>query len=171
MGFESFQVRLQGPRPDAAAIDTFLLSLPRIQIDDDAFRIGDARYYVWSDADHVIEIELDGNPARLSARFMLCNPESIPTPFAELLLQLHGRFGGRIVICDEVPRNQPNEFTTENLEEFHEVLRQSIAARRAEWTAQFGPRVLPAKSRDVYREFILPLCEPVTEKLSPSSPR
>lgn len=166
MGFESFQVRLNDPRENADAIDAFLLSLPQVSHDNDAFRIGDSRYYIWNYAGHVIEMELGNNPTRMSVRFMLCNPESIATTFADFVLQLHRRFDGRIVICDEVPSNRPNEFTAENLGEFREVLRETIAARRAEWVAQFGPRVLPAKSRDVYREFILPQCEPANSAIT-----
>jgi hypothetical protein len=168
MGFESFQVRLQNPQLNEAAISDLLDSFPQIMIDQDALIIGNSLYFVWNDGKHVIEIELDQNPAQLSARFMLCNPESVSMVYAELLLQLQRQVGGDLVICDPVPPNRPHEFTRENPEEFRDVLYQSIATRRAEWVKQFGPRVLAAKSRDAYREFIIPACTPVTGTLTSS---
>jgi hypothetical protein len=163
MGFESFQVRWKPSLSTAIEIDSYLRSLPEITIDVDAIRVGDSRYYLWNDGRHVVEIEWGSgsSPASLSARFMLCNPESITDAYTEFLIQVQRRFGGRLEICDTVPSDRSREFGPGESNEFRDALRESIAVRRAEWIRDFGPRTLAANSRDVYREIILPKCEPV----------
>lgn len=161
MGFESFQVRWNPSRSTANEIDSHLRSLAEITNDVDALRVGDSRYYLWNDGRHVVEIEWSDSSASLSARFMLCNPESITDAYAEFLLQLQRRFGGGLAICDARPADRSREFGPGESNEFRDTLRESIAARRAEWVRDFGPRTLAANSRDVYREIILPKCEPV----------
>lgn len=162
MGFESFQVRWNPSLPIASEVDSHLRSLPEITVDHDALRIGDSRYFLWNDGRHVVEIESSDSPARFSTRFMLCNPETITDVYAELLLNLQMRFGGRLEICDHDPSLRSNQYGPDDSDGFREALRESIALRRSEWIAAFGPRVLTANSRDVFREIILPNCVPVS---------
>jgi hypothetical protein len=166
MGFESFQVWLRTPQKNPADIEALLLSLPEISIDHETYRWSDSRYFLWNDGQHIVEIELDIDPVQLSTRFMLCNPETVTQAYAKFLMCLLHKIGGKLEFVGPGPSAPLRAFTCENLSDFPEVLRASIAPQRAGWVAMCGPRVMPANSRIAFEEFILPLCTPVSAPLT-----
>lgn len=58
-------------------------------------------------------------------------------------------------VCDNVGPEQARGFVAA---EFASTASDAIAPRRAEWVAQFGPRLLAAKTAAFHEAFVAPRC-------------
>jgi hypothetical protein len=165
MGFESFQVRLRGGWANYLEADETVRKLPHIKFDRESALMPGATYYLRDDGRHVIEIEVSGEPVRISCRFMLCHPPSVDSAFLGFVHDLMVRLGMEAEICDDVRPEHAHSFSLADYAEFSTLSSHYISARRTEWIAAFGTKQIPATTSEVYKELILPLCQPVHEQL------
>ncbi len=161
MGFESFRVELCGAAADYAQVDEFVRQLPGAKRDSEAIASHGSTFYTWEDGLHVIEAEVMACPVKVSCRFTMCHPPSVDSAFLTLVRELMARLGMEVRICDDVGPEDAQWFSVDRFPEFAATISGHLAARRAEWIANFGPTVFPAKSHEVYERIIRPRCEPV----------
>jgi hypothetical protein len=161
MGFESFRVELRGGSASYDQVDAAVRSLSHARPDHVSIASQASTYYTIEDGRHAIEVEVAISPVRISCRFTLCHPPSITAAFLDLIRELMTRFGMDARICDDVPPEPAPGFSADRFPEFADVLSRCVAARRAEWVANFGPEQFPARTQEAYQRFILPRCEPV----------
>ncbi|MBX9625074.1 MAG: hypothetical protein K2X82_14800 [Gemmataceae bacterium] len=161
MGFESFRVELRGGHATRAQADEAVRLLPHATPDAGAVPSPGSTYYTVTDRRHVIEVEVSGDPPRVSLRFTLCHPPSVDAAFLALVRDLMARLGMGARVCDDVPPEQAGPFPLVRFAEFADLASQVICARRAEWAANFGPAEFPATTPEVYEKVILPRCIPV----------
>jgi len=162
MGFETFRVELRGGPATFAQADSTIRQLPHVQPDQDSIRSPGSAYYTVEDGAHVIEIEVADTPVKVSCRFTLCHPPTVDAAFLGLVQEVQGRLGMEAAICDDVRPEDARWYSAAQFSEFASAVSGYIAARRAEWTANFGATQLAAKTPEVYAKIILPKCVPVT---------
>lgn len=168
MGIESFQVEIRGDSATFADAVAAVRALPNAN-PDSGFCPG-SEYYTAGERGHVIELEVSLDPVRISCRFTLCHPSSINDAFYHVVHELMARLGMRVLIRDDVPDGAEGEYTLDQFAEFAAAATWSIARRRAEWVAQFGTVTYPARTREAYERFVMPICSPV-RAVTPPSPR
>ncbi len=164
MGFESFRVELRGGRSEYGEADEAIRNLPHIKLDQHSLPTQGSTYYVMDDGEHAIELEVADSPVRLSCRFTLCHPPSVDSVFLGLVRELMIRLGMEVRICDAVHPEHAHPFSLKQFAEFSDVTSRYIAARRAEWIAEFGDEPFPATTNEVYERVILPQCQPGIEQ-------
>lgn len=162
MGFESFRVELRGDMADHPEAKEMIQKHPYIKFDQQSPPMKGSTFYVIDDGRHVIEVELKDAPERVSCRFTLCQPPTVDSIFLDLVRELMLRLGMEAWICDGVRPEDAHSFSLADSTEFSSAALGSIAARRTEWIAAFGPEQLPATTNEVYERIILPRCQPVT---------
>lgn len=161
MSFESFRVELRSDRATFAQVDELVRNLPQSKPDCDSILMKGSSYYTVEDGSHVIEIEVADSPVTVSCRFTLCHPPTIDAAFLGLVRELMDRLGLEVRICDDVAPEHAHAYPATHFAEFAEVALATIAVRRAEWAANFGPSQFPASTVAVYEKVILPRCVPV----------
>ena len=161
MGFETFRVELRGGAATYAQAEETVRQHPHARPDHDSIASLGSAYYTLEDGIHVIEVEVAASPVRVSCRFTLYHPPSIDTAFMALVHELMARLGMEVKICDDIPPDHSQWFSGTQFSEFAEIVSSSIARRRAEWIANFGTVLLPAKTSEVYEKVILPRCTPI----------
>ncbi|MBI3822413.1 MAG: hypothetical protein HY289_07005 [Planctomycetes bacterium] len=164
MGFESFQVRLEGsPATHQEAYET-IMALDGVARDEDSELTPSWPCFLLKDGRHKIEMELMDKHASISCRFTVCHPPSVDMAFFELVRKLMVALDMNVTICDEVAPEHDHPFTLDQFEEFKAAYAPSIAARRREWKMQFGDRQLAATTAEAHQHIILPHCIPSVEK-------
>ena len=161
MGFETFRVELRGGGATFAQADAVARQLPHAQPDHDSITSRGSAYYTVEDGSHVIEIEVTDTPVKVSCRFTLCHPPTIDAAFLSLVREIQIALDMDVKICDDVRSDHSRWYSATHFIEFAEVASGYIAARRAEWVANFGATQLSAKTPEVYAKVILPKCVPV----------
>jgi hypothetical protein len=164
MGFEVFLVELHGTRANFDEAKEAIRKLAHVEPDPDGGFMPGATYYVFRDGAHTIEMELMAAPVRLSCRFTLCHPPSVDAVFLNLVRELMTRLGMQVTIRENVSPEHAHSFTVNTFAEFSEIVLHYIAARRAEWIADFGDKQKGASSKEQFEEFILPQCQPMIEQ-------
>ncbi len=164
MGFESFRVELRGGRANYLEADKAIRELPGIRPDRDSVLTPESTCYLQDDGRHVLEVELQDDPLRVSCRFTLCHPTSVVSSFLAFVQDLMVRFGMVAKICDDVPLEHAGWFSTNDFASFSAISTHYIAIRRAEWLSAFGTVPLAATTNEVYQQIILPRCQPGVEQ-------
>jgi hypothetical protein len=161
MGFESFRVELRRGRTTYSQADETIQKQPYVRRDEQSLPTRGSTYYLIDDGRHVIEVELKDEPVRISCRFTLCHSPSVDAVFLALLRELMLRLGVEAWICDDVPPEDAHPFSLTEFAEFSTVALRSIAARRMEWIAAFGAEQMSATMNEVYKQIVLPQCQPL----------
>ena len=160
MGFESFRVELRGGRTQYSEADQEIRRLPHVHGDQNSIPLRGSTYYLMTNGNHVIELELMDSPVRLSCRFTLCHPPSIDSTFLGFVRELMERLGMEVTICDAVRPEHAHPFCLGDFANFMAITSECIATRRAEWVAMFGTETLAATTNEVHERIILPRCKP-----------
>jgi hypothetical protein len=84
----------------------------------------------------------------------------VDSAFLDLVRDLMMRLGMEAKICDDVHPKNAHLFSLGDFAEFSALALGCIAVRRTEWSAAFGGEPMAATTNDVYREIILPRCQP-----------
>lgn len=158
MSFESFRVELRGGSSTFEQTDDLVRLLPNAIVDCEAIGTADSTHYTVEDGLHVIEVEVATSPVRASCRFTLSHPPSVDSAFLNLASKLMLQLGMNAFVCDDVPMQPPSGFPIGQFDEFADVVRRTIAMRRTEWVANFGPEQFPAKSAELYERSIRSRC-------------
>jgi hypothetical protein len=160
MGFESFRIELRGGKVTYQQADETIRRLPFAKRDHESVPTQGSTYYLIDDSRHVIEVELKDAPVRLSCRFTLCHPPSVDSALLDLARDLMSRLGMQANICDDVRPEHAHSFSLGEFAELSAAVAHYIAARRAEWVANFGTETLAATTSTAFQRIILPRCEP-----------
>jgi hypothetical protein len=160
MGIEVFLVELQGGIASYEEATEVVCKLPHIKPDPDGGWMPESTYYVFRDGAHTIEMELMSVPVKLMCRFTLCHPPSVDAVFVRFVRELATRLGMEVKIRENVCPEHERAFSANDFAEFSAIIPGYIAARRAEFVAQFGDKQLGASSTELFQEIILPQCEP-----------
>ena len=161
MGFETFRVELCGGTATYTQAEEAVRRYEHARPDHDSIASRGSAYYTIEDGSHVIEVEVAASPVRVSCRFTLCHPPDIDAEFMGLVRDMQTRLGMVVRICDDVRPEHARCFPPAQFPEFSGIVSDYIAARRAEWIANFGPETLSATTPEVYEKIILPKCVPV----------
>jgi hypothetical protein len=160
MGFEVFRVELRGDAPAELGREA-IRALPGVTDDPDGGFLPGEYFRVRHDR-HVIELHLSEHPPSLSVRFPLANPPSVDEVFMAVVRHLMTHAGLRArVLDDDVPEEHAGGFTLDQFDQFAAHARRCIAAERRVWVTMFGPNTHAGSTAEVFRDVILPRCEPV----------
>lgn len=168
MGIESFQVMLRGGPATWTKAHDAIRQLQQIAVDREALATKESSYFVMNDGRHVIEIELMQSPLEISCRFTLCHPPSVDKAFLEVVRLLVDSLRMEVVICDDVQLEHAHPYSLSQFQEFAKVAAGCMETRRLEWIEMFGPKQMPASTRQVFSDIIVPQCRGV-EKAQSSS--
>jgi len=159
MGIEDYRVSLRTRAATAAVVSDWVRERPHAA-PDEGLLPDHCEYFRIDDGRHVLEVEVSRtDPAEVTVRFALCNPRSVEAAFLAFVRELATTF--EMKIHDQEGHGT---FPPEAVDRFAASALESIARRRAEWVAQFGPRVLAAGSREVFETIILPQCAPLVPR-------
>ncbi len=159
MGFESFGVELRGGSATVATVREVVRRLPNTSLDPDAIRSEGASHFAFNDGAHLIELEVAGEPSRISCRFTLSHPTSVDAAFFELIRRLMSELAMMARVRDTTPADAREWFSLDSFGEFVAVAGESIRVRREEWQAAFGNSTFAGTTAAVHRHIILPRCE------------
>ncbi len=158
MSFETFRVELRGGASSFAQVDGLIRQLPHTIADVEPIASGDSSYYTVKDGNHTIEVEVAPSPVRVSCRFTLSHPPSVDAALLSLVRELTVRLGMDAFVCDDVSTHDSQGFSIARFAEFAEIVSRTIAARRAEWIANFGSEYYSVTAPELYEKVILPRC-------------
>jgi hypothetical protein len=164
MGFESFQIKLEGGTKTSSEAISAIRSLGNAVPDDESMMMPGSAYFLLKDGRHAIEMEVMDAPMRISCRFTLCHPSSVDAVFFDLARRLMALLDMRVTICDDVPPEHETPFTLDRIEEFTKAASACLTVRRAEWQGAFGMRQLGATTNEVHQHIILPQCQAYVDK-------
>jgi hypothetical protein len=159
MGFQSFQVVLEGGGASVREANKFVQSLPHVH-PDHGFIQGPT-YYLLDDGRHKIEMELWDDYLSISCRFTLCHPPSVDLAFLNLIRELMECLSVDVAVYEDVEGKHEHPFSLAEFSEFSAITLRSIAARRAEWIRFGGTETLAATEAEAHQRIILPRCLPV----------
>jgi hypothetical protein len=162
MGFEAFRTVLRGGQADYPEASEAIRKQPHVRLDVQSPLMQGSTFYVMNDGRHVIEVEVEDAPVRVSCRFTLCHPPSVDSVFLDLIRELMLRLKMEAWICDDVQPEDAHPFSLVHYADFSSTALRCIAARRTEWIATFGDAQMPATMNEVYERVILPRCQPVS---------
>lgn len=158
MGMESYLLRLHGNRSDRKNIVEFAQSSLGLVQDIDQFyaRTPPYSYYVSRDGRHVIEFEFreENDQIDLSVRFALCHPSSVGPIFLGLIESLMEQFDLTATICENLPENEPREYSRFD-DRFAANCLWSISDAKSMWQRQFGPEEAGLSVSDALRRFVV----------------
>lgn len=164
MGFESFRVELNGGSSTLLEAADAILALEHARRDDEAAFMPDQMCYLVRDTGYAIELELMDSPVTISCRFALCHPPSVDAALFELVRKLMIALNMQVTICEDVLPQHDHPFSLDQFEEFTQAYAPSVAARRREWKAMFGNKLLAATTAEAHQHIILPHCVPSVDK-------
>jgi hypothetical protein len=154
MGFESFQVRLEGGQSTQKDVVATLVTLDGVSRDREAEFTPGWPCFLFRDGRHAIEVEVAEGCASISCRFTLCHPPSVDKAFLDLIKRFMERFGMRARICDDVTPEHSNDFALDHFDEFAQATLGYIAARRLEWKSMFGDQQMAATTAEAHEHII-----------------
>jgi hypothetical protein len=160
MGVESFQVTLEGGHADRTELDAALRAIAGMRLDPLPAFTPASTNYLFDDGSHIVELQLDDTPVRVSCRFALCHPDTIDSAFIGLVRLLMDRSGMDATIRDDVRPEHERPFPPADFAEFAACLPEYIAVRRREWIAAFGPDRMAATTAECWQWVIHTHCRP-----------
>jgi hypothetical protein len=91
----------------------------------------------------------------VSLRFALCHPSSVDRVFVEVALSLMSEFYLTATICEELPKDEPREYTSRDRDRFITNCCWSIARSRLLWRQMFGMEEAGLSVSDALRRYFM----------------